>query len=68
MLRAQRRQLDKIEKTKLRAKDLHFLVGMDQGDGVTEDQFILAILKHLGKVDQENDIDPWLMVSNQSHD
>lgn len=65
MLRAQKKQLDKIEKTKLRAKDLHFLVGMDKGNGLTEEQFVLAILKHLGTINYETDVEPWLMVRDR---
>ncbi len=62
LLRAQKDQLDKIEQMTLRTKDLQFLVGMDKGEGINEDQFVLAILRHLGTIKQETDIDPWLKV------
>jgi hypothetical protein len=64
LLRAQKKQLDRIEQMTLRSKDLHFLVGMDQGEGITEEQFVLAILRHLEIIDPEIHIDPWVKVSH----
>ena len=32
---------------------------MDQGDGVREAEFVLAILEHNGTLNKERDVDPW---------
>ena len=68
MLRAQKKQLSKIEKMKLKEKDLFFLEGLDvAGNGITQEQFILSILQHLGKVDFDTDIEPWMKVCQCQH-
>jgi hypothetical protein len=56
--------LEKIENMSLQAKDLRFLVELDEnGEGISEEKFILAILKHIGKIDHDQDVKPWLEVS-----
>lgn len=35
---------------------------LDTGNGVARDTFILAVLEQLGKIDRENDIEPWIKV------
>eukprot|EP01034_Spumella_vulgaris_P031558 gene31558-38979_t len=38
---------------------MDFLKTVNGGQGVTESQFILAILEHLGTIDNAKDIKPW---------
>ncbi len=65
MVKAQQKQLEKIENMSIRGKDLRFLVELDHdGKGVSEERFILAILQHIGKIDYEEDVMPWLQVSD----
>lgn len=64
MVQAQKKQLERIERMTLRAKDLRFLCDLDEnGDGISEEKFVLSILQHLGKIDHEQDVKPWLEVS-----
>lgn len=60
MLRAKRKQMHKLEAMIQKRKDLRFLLDMDTGDGVTEDQFILALLLHFGNVEYQADVQPWV--------
>ncbi len=65
MVKAQQKKLEKIEKMSIREKDLGFLVDLDhEGKGVSEERFILEILQHIGKIDYEEDVKPWLQVSD----
>lgn len=43
-------------------QNLHFLVDMNEGCGVNKGEFILAILEHIGTLDHDKDILPWLKV------
>jgi hypothetical protein len=53
----QRKQLLKLQKR------LHFLADMNDGRGLTKYEFVLAILEHIGTIDHEKDVAPWLKVS-----
>jgi hypothetical protein len=35
---------------------------LDQGDGVGEAEFVLAVLEQLGTIDRARDIEPWVKV------
>jgi hypothetical protein len=59
---SQRKQLLKLE------KKLHFLADMNDGCGVSKFEFVLTILEHIGKLDRETDIAPWLKVQFFYHD
>lgn len=54
---SQRKQLLKLE------KKLHFLADLNDGCGVSKFEFVLTILEHIGKLDHNTDIAPWLKVS-----
>lgn len=56
-------QLKKDEEVLLKKKNMAFIADLDKGKGVTEGQFILAVLEHLGTVDYEKDVKPWQEVS-----
>lgn len=63
LLRAEQEQAKQMEELLERRKDLGFIADLDQGNGVAEGTFILAILEHLGTLDFEKDIKPWKDVS-----
>jgi hypothetical protein len=41
---------------------------MNDGCGVSKFEFVLTILEHIGKLDRETDIAPWLKVRFFCHD
>ena len=59
---SQRKQLLKLE------KKLHFLADLNDGCGVSKFEFVLTILEHIGKLDRDTDIAPWLKVSTADTD
>lgn len=46
-----------------RQLELHFLADMNEGRGVNKYEFVLAVLEHIGTLDHNKDIAPWLKVS-----
>ena len=42
---------------------LHFLADMNEGRGVNKFEFVLTILEHIGTLDHDKDIAPWLQVT-----
>lgn len=62
MVRAERKQLKRFEDMMIKRQEMTFLSELDSGKGVTEPEFILAILEHLGVLNQEKDIKPWIEV------
>jgi hypothetical protein len=42
---------------------LHFLANMNEGKGVNKFEFVLTILEHIGTLDYEKDVEPWMHVS-----
>jgi hypothetical protein len=50
---------DEEERTK-RLQSLEFLAQLDGGDGISEHEFVLAILLHEGVLDRGRDVEPWL--------
>jgi hypothetical protein len=59
IIQAEMEQLKKDEEVLLKKKNMAFIADLDKGKGVTEGQFILAVLEHLGTVDYEKDVKPW---------
>lgn len=43
-------------------RKLHFLAGLNGGHGLNKYEFVLTILEHIGTLDHEKDIAPWLEV------
>ena len=69
-IHAERKQLKKIEEILVRKQNLAFVSklglrndSVDRG-GMTEAEFILSILEHLGTVDHQRDIVPWSQVTS----
>lgn len=50
-----------MEKMILKRQNLQFLEELDDGDGLTKETFIMALLLHFGTIDEERDIKPWAM-------
>lgn len=59
-LRKIKRSLMQKEDVLLRRREMQFLADLDKGDGISEEQFIIAILTHIGTVNREKDILPWI--------
>lgn len=53
------KQLKKEEDILAKKQDMGFLAKLDKGKGITEGQFVLAVLEHLGTIDYEKDVKPW---------
>ena len=62
-IREEQQQLRTMAEIMLKQKDLGFITELDKGDGVREEQFILAILCHVGVLDIEKNVKPWQEVS-----
>ena len=62
MLKTQELQMKKLEQMNIRRKDLTFLEELDTGSGITKEQFVLALLVHLGTLDIDRDVKPWMEV------
>lgn len=57
--------MKEIENKLSKLKNMDFITDLDaDGQGVSESQFVLAILKHIGTLDKISDIDPWIKVLN----
>jgi hypothetical protein len=56
----QRRTMLKLQ------RKLHFLADMNEGRGVNKWEFVLTILEHIGTLDHDKDIVPWVRVSRES--
>lgn len=62
-LKSEKDQLEKIKEILIKKTNLEFLKNINDGKGVNEAEFVLAILAHLGTIDNERDVDPWIAVS-----
>lgn len=51
--------MEKEEEILARKQEMGFIADLDKGNGVTEGQFILAVLEHLGTLNFEKDVKPW---------
>lgn len=61
-LRKIKRAILQKEDVLIKRRELQFLADLDKGEGISEEQFILAILQHIGTVDREKDVMPWVEV------
>lgn len=62
-IRKIKREILKRQVMMLKRRDLHTVAELDNGDGISEAQFVLAILERIGVLDHRNDISPWIEVS-----
>jgi hypothetical protein len=63
LLQAKTRNIQRFEIGLEKQKDMSFLMEfVDRPEPFTESEFVLAVLKHIGKLDQDKDIQPWLEV------
>lgn len=52
--------MEELQEKLTKASDLQFLATLNNGQGrISESQFILSILEHIGTIDRERDITPW---------
>jgi hypothetical protein len=51
--------LNEDEARTRKRRELEFMMQLDQGSGVTQAEFILAILEQQGVIDPRKDIAPW---------
>ena len=58
-IREEQKRLSNTAEIMYKRKDLGFIAELDKGDGVREEQFILAVLGHVGVIDFEKDVKPW---------
>lgn len=63
MVRAERKQLKRLEEMMEKRQHLDFISKLDKGSGISESEFILAVLEHIGTLDREKDIKPWVEVN-----
>jgi hypothetical protein len=59
--------MEKEEEILARKQEMGFIADLDKGNGVTEGQFILAALEHLGTLNFEKDVKPSQEVYIQNH-
>jgi hypothetical protein len=57
--RRKRKQIFKFSGILQKKRDLDVLMELDKGDGVTESEFILAVLEHIGVIDSMQHVAPW---------
>ena len=63
MIKAEEKQLYAVNELHSKMRDVGFLSTLDiDGNGITEEQFVLAMLTHLGTVDFDKDVKPWTEV------
>jgi hypothetical protein len=43
-------------------QSLDFIADLNDGQGVRKHEFVLAVLSHLGVLNKERDVDPWMKV------
>eukprot|EP01033_Poteriospumella_lacustris_P008673 gene8674-6238_t len=59
LIQEELKQMEKEEEILARKQEMGFIADLDKGNGVTEGQFILAVLEHLGTLNYEKDVKPW---------
>ena len=57
--RRKRKQIFKFSGMLQKKRDLDVLMELDKGDGVTESEFVLAVLEHIGVIDSVQHVAPW---------
>eukprot|EP01039_Chlorochromonas_danica_P012313 gene12313-14047_t len=58
LIQEELKQMEKEEEILARKQEMGFIADLDKGNGVTEGQFILAALEHLGTLNFEKDVKP----------
>lgn len=56
------KHLEKLSKIIKKKVDLNFVSDLDSGSGVTESQFVLAMLQHMDIIDYDKHIVPFILV------
>ena len=64
LMNAGLRLLNEDEDRTQKRQNFEFLVNMDTGNGLTQAEFVLAILEQQGVVDRERDVMPWVEVGS----
>lgn len=61
LMDAEKKQLERLKEKIQKQQSFDILRSLDDGSGtgVTESEFILAVLKHMGTISEEKDIAPW---------
>eukprot|EP01031_Cornospumella_fuschlensis_P025913 gene25913-31296_t len=59
-LREKEREIIRLEEIIEKRKDLSFVSELDDGQGVSKEQFVLALLLHCGIIDKQKDVQPWM--------
>ncbi|RYH30395.1 hypothetical protein EON65_05365 [archaeon] len=59
-LREKEREIVRLEEVIEKRRDLSFVTQLDEGQGVSKEQFVLALLVHFGIVDKQRDVQPWI--------
>lgn len=67
VLREEKKEVKRLQERLQRQKDMSFLMKLDKGNGVSQAEFILASLDHIGVLDRQRDIEPWITVSVAMH-
>jgi hypothetical protein len=61
-IRKIKREILKRQGMLLKRRDLQTVADLDNGEGVCEADFVLAVLERTGVLDHKNDISPWVEV------
>jgi hypothetical protein len=64
LMKAGIKALNEDEERTLKRRELEFMMRLDTGSGVTQAEFILAILEQQGIIDARKDIGPWKEVTD----
>ncbi len=62
LLQAEKKNIEKFKKKLEKQGDLTFLCALDNGNGLTQPEFVLALLEHLGTIDYKKDVKPLIEV------
>jgi hypothetical protein len=59
---AEKKNIERFNRKLEKQKDLTFLSSLDEGNGLTQSEFVLALLQHLGTIDYKKDVKPLIEV------
>eukprot|EP01031_Cornospumella_fuschlensis_P025027 gene25027-30231_t len=59
LLHQKAKQIRKLDRMMCQRQNLGFLEALDSGEGLSREQFVLALLVHFGTLDVQMDIQPW---------
>ena len=63
-LKDEQEKLRKAHEFTRKKQTLSKIKDLDKGNGVPQDTFVLAVLEHLGVIDHDKDVEPWIKVCN----